>query len=118
MAWIEPTEQVNGNVLDDQLWNQDVVANTLAIFRYLTPVGTVIPYAGDWGTDYVNLADPDVGAPFHLPCNGSAHRLHPVTTAHMIHERLADPNLTDEERERLEAQLNGEPWPPMPEEVS
>lgn len=73
MAWIEPTEQVNGNVLDDDLWNQDVVANTLAIFRHLTPVGTVIPYAGDWGTDYVNLADPDVGAPFHLPCTGGIY---------------------------------------------
>ena len=76
MAWVDPTEQVNGNVLDDQLWNQDVVANTLAIFRHLNPVGTVIPYAGDWGdpnAGYPGLADPDVGAPFHLPCTGGVY---------------------------------------------
>lgn len=76
MGWIDPTDRVNGDVLDANLWNQDVVANTLAIFRHLNPVGTVIPYAGDWGdpnAGYPGLADPDVGAPFHLPCTGGIY---------------------------------------------
>ena len=37
--------------------------------------------------------------------SGEIHRLHSVTTGHMIRQRLADPNLSDEEREALEEQL-------------
>jgi hypothetical protein len=48
--------------------------------------------------------------------SGEVHRLHEVTTDHMIRQRLADPNLPDEEREMYEAQLAGEPWPPPPDE--
>ena len=48
--------------------------------------------------------------------SGEVHRLHAVTTDHMIRQRLADPNLSDEEREMLEAQLAGEPWPPPVDE--
>ena len=48
--------------------------------------------------------------------SGEVHRLHVITTDHMIRRRLADPNLSDEEREMLEAQLAGEPWPPPVDE--
>ena len=37
--------------------------------------------------------------------SGEVHRLHAVTTDHMIRQRLADPNLSDEEREALEDYL-------------
>ena len=47
--------------------------------------------------------------------DGSVHRLHGVTSRHMIRERLSDPNLPDELREMYEAQLSGEPWSPQGE---
>lgn len=42
----------------------------LDIARAANPIGTVIPYAGDWGEDYANLA---ARAPYHLPCTGGVY---------------------------------------------
>ena len=64
MGWVEPSEQVNGNVLDDDLWNQDVVANTLALKAMLdaiAPIGQVVSYVGDT----------TALLPYWLPCDGT-----------------------------------------------